>query len=412
MMLREYQVRAIERARDAVRAGARAICIVAPTGAGKTMIGGEICRSAVERGRSVLWLAHRHELVEQARARLTVPAVVATVQGLVASGERPSADVVVLDEAHHHSPGAPAWFRVAESYAGATLLGLTATPERGDGAPLAPPFDAMIVAASYSDLLAAGHLVPAEVWGPPGVLRGGQLACDPIAEWRRRAAGQRTVCYAADIAHAHELAARWRAAGVAAAAIDADTSATARDDALRQWAAGELTVLCNVHLLTEGFDLPAIECVVLARGFSHPGSYIQACGRALRPAPGKSRALVLDLRGSTRVHGLPDADREYSLAGRAIRESTSTREPVRQCSRCGAVFAAPGRICPRCGARVGRPRTIEERRESLALIRTTATPSKHREAWARLQAQGRAAGYKPGWAWCRFRAIYGCAPPR
>jgi superfamily II DNA or RNA helicase len=169
-----------------------------------------------------------------------------------------------------------------------------------------------------------------------------------------------------------------------------------------------------VHLLTEGFDLPALECVVLARGFSHVGSYLQAVGRALRPAPEKRHATVLDLGGSVHEHGLPDEDREYSLAGRPIRPSERV-EPVRQCRWCGAVFAAPGTDCPRCGRPVARPLTRaqqQERREALQRVRDAHPADRRAEAFRELQQRAAARGYKPGWAAMRYRARYGCWPGR
>jgi DNA repair protein RadD len=379
---------------------------VAPCGAGKTVIASEIARSASERGRSVLWLTHTQELVDQSTAR--VPwAAVRSIQSLL-GGDRPTADVVILDEAHHFV--APIWNEVARDYSQAIVVGLTATPERADGVALGDLFTALVVAAQTPDLSRAGYLVSADVWAPSKRLRGSVV--DPIESWHARAASLRTIVYCTTVERARELAQCWPSAG--AACVDGETKADVRRDRVESFAAGACQVLTNCHVLTEGVDVPAIECIVLARGFSSQGSYLQAVGRALRPSPGKQRALILDLCGSVWEHGLPDEAREYSLAGKAIR-SVERLEPIRQCRRCGAVFAEPGTTCPRCGATVSRPLTREQhiaRRETLQRVNDAQPESRKAEVFAQLQATARERGYKPGWAAVQFKARYGHWPRR
>jgi superfamily II DNA or RNA helicase len=406
--LRPYQSRTIASARAAFAAGAHGVCVVLPTGGGKTHVAAEMARAATERGRRVLWLTHRLELVEQSAAR--VPwADVRSVQGLLASGERPEAGLVILDEAHHFGEGAVRWTELARHYATVPTVGLTATPERGDGTGLTGVFDALVAEAGYGELIRDGYLVPAEVYStavPPNTI------AEPLGPWLEHARGKRTVVFAHSVERAAELADRWRQAGYRAAHVVGEQDKGERHEAVERFRAGELDVLANVYVLTEGFDVPGVECVVLARGFGSCGSYLQACGRALRPAPGKSCAVVLDCAQAYEAHGMPDEDRAYSLDGRGVRARDREVLP-RMCRVCGFVFVSLERVCPRCGAYSDRPETKAERALRLEKIeRAQARHDEDRraEVYSSLVERGRRLGYRPGWAKVQYKVRYGCWP--
>jgi DNA repair protein RadD len=329
--LRGYQDRAVRSTLERFATGVSSVCLVAPTGSGKTRMGEEVAASAEH----VVWVAHRRELVQQAAGRLAarfgrssvgmvMPGEqetadarmqVGTVQTLLARDLRPDADLLVLDEAHHYA--AHDWRQLREHYAYARVLGLTATPERRDGEPLGDVFQELIVAASYSELIAAGYLVPCRVFQPPENL-GNDLAQDPLEAWGKYSAGRQTFVFCARVDGAHMLAQRFRDAGILAASIEAETPTRERDDTLRRFRAGKIRVLTNVGVLTEGIDVPEASVVEFARGFGHVGGFLQAVGRVLRPAKGKTHATLIDLTGSTLKHGLPTDDRDYSLGDRPI----------------------------------------------------------------------------------------------
>lgn len=334
--LRAYQAAAIDSVRAHWASGIRSVCLVAPTGSGKTRMGEEL----VDGTESVLWLAHRRELINQAAHRLALRfgkrsvgvimpgeyetpksrIQVATPQTLLARKQRVSASVLALDEAHHYM--AEHWRTLAEAYPNARAFGLTATPERGDGEPLGDVFGEMVVAAKYSELIAAGHLVSARVYRPSENL-GNDLAQDPLEAWKKCSEGSRSFVFCARVDGAFALAQRFRDAGISAGTIECNTPKRDRDDLLERFRRGTLTVLTNVNTLTEGVDVPEARCVILARSFGHVGGFLQAAGRALRPAKGKPDAIVVDLTGSTIRHGLPTDDRQYSLSGRAISGTTA-----------------------------------------------------------------------------------------
>ena len=189
--LRPYQQQGIDAAKQAYRGGARAILAVCPTGGGKTRIGVEFVKGALRKGGNVIWLAHREELLTQARDRLIADGIDRV--GLIASGQRtvnarvqvasvqtlaarmnkglPPASVVVFDEAHHFV--AAQWGAVAAAYKDSTILGLTATPQRGDGRPLGDLFDHLVPISSVKELQATidpvtgrAVLVPCVIWRP------------------------------------------------------------------------------------------------------------------------------------------------------------------------------------------------------------------------------------------------------
>lgn len=403
---RPYQRRAVERALGDLTRGLRP-CIVAPTGSGKTLVGGAIA----SRYQRPLWITHTQELVDQARAR--VPhCTVRSIQGLLVSGDRPAADLVVWDECHHAV--SEQWSTVMSAYADAHVVGLTATPERGDGTALGNLFSSLVVVAQPSELIEDGFLVPADVIWPGRLLRGGVIA-DPLAAWTEHARGMRTIVYAASVEHAYDLAARWCAAGHRAACVEGQQAAAGRREIVEAFRSGGLDVLTNCQVLTEGFDVPSVECVVLACGCGTAGAYLQKVGRGMRPARGKTGCLVVDCKGSSYGYGLPDADREYSLTGRAIGRAGEQLEPLRHCLACGAVFAAPGYACPRCGASCSRPPTIQERQIRLEQMRAALGShgdGERARKYRELAERGKARGYKPSWAAVQYKIRYGCWPDR
>lgn len=424
--LRPYQRDAIHGLREAYRSH-RSVLLVLPTGAGKTRVASWIMRRHAAEGGRVLFLVHRTELVRQTVATLAsdgcpsvrviaatedegaadAPIIVASVQTLLARDLRPEATLVICDEAHHYVSAE--WVAVVREYASARILGLTATPERSDGRPLGDLFEHIVAPTSIAELTRLGHLVPSIVYAP--AKRRTALAAHPHeALLERRLEWTRAVVFCANVDHAHEVAAKCSEAGLRAACIHGDSDADERASVLARFRAGELDVVTNVFVLTEGYDDGGIDCAVIARGCGSAGTYLQIVGRVIRTAPGKTHAIVLDLVGAVHEHGLPDAAREYALEGKAIRPGATVA--IRQCLACGAAYEVGPRVCPRCGAGVPPPPKPRMSREELARVMSSHTPDRRAQEWQRLQATARARGYSAGWAWHRYRVMYGGNPPR
>jgi DNA repair protein RadD len=469
--LRPYQVDLVERLRARYRAGVRALVCVAVTGAGKTVMASALVAQAVARGRRVLFVAHRKELIDQASAKLasfgvahgvirsghpgdpTAAVQVASVQTLARrlgksgrvsvppgwDGQPPAQaldgiDLVVVDECQHAT--AASWRAVLEAFPRARVLGLTATPYRLDGSGLGDLFEAIEAGPQVAELIGQGFLVPPVVYAPPPPeeiarlrLVAGEVRQDeaarlldrraPIEEivtsWRRRAAGRTTVGFACTVAHAEHLAEAFRTAGISAAVVDGATPAEERAATLRRLAEGRLSVLFNCMLLTEGWDLPACSAVILARPTMSRSLYKQMVGRGLRSAPDKTDCVILDHVGLCYRHGAPDEDDAYSLAGAVERAAGS----LLVCPQCDQVVgAAP--VCPGCGWVVPVPpergeaveREAPLERPALELAPAQAlTWEERRVAYAALVQVALRRGHQPGWAAHRFKERFGQYPP-
>lgn len=418
----------------------RSVLLVAPTGAGKTVIGGELVRLVSQRSRRVLWLAHRIELVEQAICAIQArgvrvvahsaakvcgenadePVAVASLDTLYSRIQlnehwRPAADLVILDEAHH---GAAQTYRhILDHYRDATLIGLTATPERSDGAGLGGDlFSRLIVVTTPQQCLADGHLVPMQIIRPAKQLRPGQIAQHPVDAWMQHARGRQTIVFCQSIEHARDTAMEFMGKGVMSSYVFGDTSVGGRRAAISDYRAGGTRVLCNVAVLTEGTDLPSTSCIIVARGAGTPGLWMQMTGRGSRPAPGKKDCIVLDLRGVSHEHGHPYDERTYSLDGRGI--APLHADPLASyCRVCGAI-ATPGEPCAECGveARARDVKVTGARLEPYqwnapAVIRAEGDEQRA----ARLRrwiGEARERGYNRRWPFVRYRVVFGETPTR
>ena len=447
MQLRGYQQQAIDDLRNAYRCGHRAPLLCLPTGGGKTIIFSAIANSAAARGKQVLILVHRRELLHQGSRKLAdigldhgliaagIPATdhlvrIASVQTLVRRlptlGWQPS--LIIIDEAHHASAGS--WTTVLDKWPDAFRLGVTATPCRLDGRGLSSAFDQLVLGPSVADLTDWGFLSPARIYAPPVIAdlsglrrRAGDYAADQastamnrptvtgdaIAHYQRLAPGLRAIAFCCSIDHASHVAASFNAAGISAATLLGNTPD--RDAVVAAFDAGSVQVLVSVDVVSEGFDIPAASCAILLRPTQSLGLYLQQVGRVLRPAPGKDHALVLDHVGNVHRHGFPDDHREWTLAEGARRGSAGTAAPsVRTCPECYAAFK-PTPICPCCGATCVpiKSRVIREMAGELQELRREAVrASKRDQGRARtlpqLLALAKERGYSPGWAYRIFHA--------
>lgn len=422
--LRPYQEAAVAECVTLLGDGESVLC-VAPPGAGKTTIGAAVVRQIALGPR--LWVAHRTELVQQAAARLrdeglhcgviqagpsTEPLAhiqVGTVQTLVRADRFPvDPGLIVLDEAHHYA--APEWAELHMAYPEAMLLGLTATPSRRNGESLGDIFSRLVVAATYADLVRQCHLVPcppANVWAPHPEAADFDLWQDPLRAWQEHGQGRPTLAYASSVALAVRYAGHFSGAGIPSGVITGTTPAAERAALLRHFG-NELRVLWSVGVLTEGVDLPVASCILLARNCDHQSTYLQIVGRALRPYPGKSDCLLLDLTGSTLRHGLPTEPRVYSLAGDPIRLEKPTR--LRQCLQCGRVTEGAKRRCPYCGYQASARSAKAPRIRDKALAQVYAaqeTPADAKDAeWRRILGEMRRRGHSVEWAVRQWRQLF------
>lgn len=384
--LRPYQAAALEALRKAFAEGAKRPLLQLPTGGGKTVIAAAIARQAVERGNRVVFTAPRKLLIDQTVNRfyregvydigvmqadhpLTRPDAavqVASMQTLIRRAKPPT-DLVIVDEAHMKFDAGFAWLDTLD----VPVVGLSATPwTKG----LGKHFDRLVVGMTIGQLIADKWLVPPKVFGPGHVDLAGvrtvagdyhegdlakamnkpSLVADVVQTWLERGEGRRTMCFAVDCAHAEALHRQFNAKGVGAAYMDAYTPDRDREAIRRQLERGDISVVCNVTVLTTGIDWPFVDCIILARPTKSDMLYVQIIGRGLRIAPGKENCLVLDHSDTTEslgfvtdiVHERLDDGKERRSTGTARDKGPPLPKP---CPSCTYLKPPKVHICPNCG---------------------------------------------------------------
>jgi len=443
--LRDYQLAAVGNVRDRFAAGDRSVLLVSPTGSGKTVMFAYVTAGTAQKGKRVLLLAHRRELLRQISKALTLngvshavmsggslgvprsPVVVASVFTLANRLSRfEPPDLIVGDEAHHFTPRST-WGKVVQAFPKARIMGVTATPERLDGKGLGDLFQSMVLGPSVAELTMRGYLSPAEVYAPAmpdltGVKRGANdyqredlaaamdkpsITGSAVAHYTKLAPGKKAVCFCVSIKHAEDVAKDFRAAGYRATSIDGAMDDSIRDRILRDFERGDIDVLTSCDLISEGFDLPAIEVAILLRPTESLSLYLQQVGRAIRPAPGKTKTIVLDHAGNTRRHGFIDEERSWQLTGRMKKAKGAPSEAatVRTCPKCYAAHR-PMPACPACGhVYKVNSRSIEQRDGELIQVASAdeiaaaAAESDIKRQFYQLLAIGKNRGFSDPQSW-------------
>jgi DNA repair protein RadD len=459
--LHQFQQNAVAEIERHIAEGRRKLLLVAPTGSGKTVIASELIRRWVGQYRRVLFLAHRREIINHTGAKLTAngvrhgiimsqvdprpmePVQVASIDTLLVRGVRssamdlPPADLVIFDEAHR------ARGRTREHlinlYPEAVLLGMTATPCRGDGRGLGNLFDVMIEAPQVADLIVGGYLVKSRVYAPvnpdlkgvrvekgdyvisqlAGRMNTAALVGDIVEHWHKHGEQRRTIAFAVDVAHSVAIRNQFLRAGVCAEHLDGETPIPEREAILARLASGETEVVSNCMVLTEGWDCPPVGCCILARPTKQMGLFRQMVGRVLRPAEVKPDAIVLDHSGAVFRHGLPEDHVEWTLDvdGRATTPAHEKRKrgeaaTLRECPSCKAIMVKPP--CGACGwVPEPKARNIDFADGKLGLVigghaREHRYTEDQKVIWHRmLIGEALRRGKNPNWAFYLFRDKFG-----
>lgn len=395
---------------NAWSSGSRNVLAVSPTGSGKTVLFSNII---AEYQAPAIAIAHRQEIVTQislalarngVRHRVIGPrsvisactqlhlfelsrnyvdpmnrVAVAGVDTLIRMPVNTpwfqQVGLVVQDEAHHLLSDNK-WGLAQSRFVNARGLGVTATPTRADGNGLGRHadgvMDELIVGLDMRQLIEQGYLTEYRIFAPPSDLdlhevplsASGDFSPKPLAaavhkshivgdvvnHYLRIAKGKLGITFAVDVSAATELAQEFRSAGVPAEVVSAKTPDILRASILRRFRQREILQLVNVDLFGEGFDLPAIEVVSMARPTQSFALYAQQFGRSLRPMEGKEYAIIIDHVGNVHRHGLPDAPRLWTL-DRRERRAKGIQEgviPVKTCPECAACYERVYKECPYC----------------------------------------------------------------
>ena len=459
--LRPYQSNALAELRQGIRQGAQAQLLMSPTGSGKTTIASAIKQGAASKGKKAFFIVDSLELVDQAAQRFVndgmwvgviqgdhpmtdyaAPIQVATIQTLRRRWEyMPDdlhPDLLIVDEAHvlHQAhEDIIAWCKANK----VPVIGLSATPFRKG---LGKIFDRLVVTVTTADLMDAGFLCRARCYAPnvpdltgvktnhtgdwdaealAEVMGDNGLMGDVVEQWLKLAEGRQTIVFATNVAHSRALCDRFQKVGVAAAHIDGyENDKAVRTDTINAFRRGEITVLCNVAVLTKGFDAPETACVVLARSTKSLMLHIQMIGRGLRTAEGKQDCLIIDHAGNCLLNGLPDAPLPQELHDGESSRNLDRRErekktPVdKPCISCG--YVSSKHVCPHCGFKPEVRRDVEVVDGELYELTKDEAPKEKfsteelAQLYAELKGYAQQKGIKEGWAYFKCKEYAGRAP--
>jgi len=464
--LRPYQHEAEQAARIALARGAKRIVIYLPTGGGKTLTATSIITKAVAKSRKVVFLANRKQLVRQTSKvlyrygiahgilqaentrSLDADVLIASIDTVHVRGLPDDVGLLIIDECHGVA-GSEKYRKLLATYNNVPVVGLTATPFAAGmakhypeiGGPL---FEHLVIGATIKDLIDGDYLVDCDIYAPSepdlakvrssngidGLLDYNQgelekatdkpeLVGDILAHWRKLASGKQTVVFACSIPHSKHIVEQFQAAGIAAEHIDYHADDDERKEILGRFARGETMVLSNVELLSEGWDCPSCEAMILARPTRSLIRFVQMVGRVLRPSPetGKKIALLLDHSGSTARLGHPCDDLPLELDDGNPKTSGQQKAErleslPKPCPSCKYVRPAGVHACPKCGFAPQQQSTVEVAAGELVKFDRKKPLKKEtgQHIYSQLLGYARNSGYAHGWAFHKYREFTGREP--
>jgi len=396
--LRLYQKEAIRKVYSLLGTGTKRVCLVAPTGAGKTILSSSIVSDARSRGRRVAFCVPAISLIDQTvevfeaqglgpigvqqadhnRTDSAAPIQVCSVQTLVKRGIPDGIDVVLIDEAHVKAKAVQDWMAKQPD---TMFVGMTATPGR---AGMRDEYDALVVSTDIGKLMDDGFLSRYRVFAPSApdmskarkvagdyhkgdvsdAMDDPKLTADIVATWLEKGYGLPTLLFAADRAHAKRLQSEFEAEGITCGYQDAFTDPIERKFIAGEFEAGRMQIVANVGTLTTGVDWD-VRCVILARPTQSKMLHIQIIGRGLRTADGKDHCIILDHAGNIARLGFPEHIdwSEFPQKGKE-KGKVERKEPMpKTCGDCSFVMPPKSKACPNCGKEIGPPSGFIETEE-------------------------------------------------
>lgn len=455
--LRDYQQSLIRLVYQEWNKGLLKILMQLPTGGGKTIILAAIARNFFQRQEPILVIAHTEELIFQLRDALEsacgvlVGVIKAGVKGnperliQVASVQTlrnralPPAALVIIDESHHGV--SPTYRQIIGAYPDVYVLGVTATPCRTDGSGFDDLFDALISITNPRELIEQGHLCDYKLIASPQAIStkgikttGGdfnnrdlansvdvvELAGNLIGAYKLHAIGKKCVVFAINCNHSKAIANRYRLSGINAEHLDGDTPDDKRKKIIERFRTGETLVLTNVNIVTEGFNLPNIESVQIARPTKSLSLWLQMVGRGLRTAEGKDFALILDHTDNFARLGMPDAPHIWTLEGVTVAKERLKRKRNNQIERDDdllEIIETETVTLQEIKAIDVEKLRLDHELKELDRLFDIAAHKQYQQGWVAFQFLtlkpsleslkicGKRMGYKPSWAKYKFKEI-------
>jgi superfamily II DNA or RNA helicase len=454
-VLRDYQKQARSDLYAKIREGFKRILLFAPTGSGKTLIASRLLADAQSKGRKSLFLVHRDILISQTAEKLESFNVncgfiksgwaenknalvqLGSVQTMVKRQwwkQDFEAQIILIDECHITAFSGIVRQMMDQIYPNAIYIGLTATPYRlkkSEG--MGDIFQTLVSAPMPHELIDSGYLSKPSYYGlhQPDLQRvktvAGDydehqlaIACDKpeliqqlVKEWQKLAYGRRTIVFAVNVQHSQNICTAFNNCGIPAAHVDGKTSIKQRMEIYKQLAAKDIYVLCSCMTLTEGFDVPSVNAVILARPTQSIALYHQMVGRGLRLSSEteKRDCLVICQSGNVSRHGFIEEVKSVSL--NPGEEFTGVEAPKKTCppedGGCGAFLYGFQMRCPECNYKFPELLKLPLIQQLEQLL---SEEDKQRFDFYRSKLQfSYQNNYAPGWAAMIFQEKYGHFPP-
>ncbi|PTK63351.1 helicase [Staphylococcus haemolyticus] len=374
--LYDYQENLVDQARHILlkRSG---VLIQSPPGSGKSVMIAEVVKNAVNKGSHILFIVHRKELSYQIENTLKKHGVDLTHVDILSEkraknilSELTPPKIIVTDETHHSR--AKTYKDIYDYFPNALRVGFTATPWRANGKGFTDIYDVMVKGPSVEWLIKNNKLADYEyksvVLADESKLKKSStgdytkksmdnaipkaIYGNIVENYKKFANGQKTILYAHSVETSEKISEQFRNAGINAEHADAKTSANERDRIMSDFKNGTIKVLCNVDLISEGFDVPDCTCVILARPTDSLVLFMQQAMRSMRYQPNK-KALIIDHVGNYARHGLPDTPHDwerYFKGSQSKRKKKQNDAPaLAECTECFTVFESKLKQCPNCG---------------------------------------------------------------
>ncbi len=373
--MRPYQQDLYDKTSAAFKEGYKRVLVESPCGSGKTILLTKMADIAQKNGKTVWFILPRQEIMDQTIEtfeRCGVLLNTVHIGMIITMGnhmkELPPPDLIIYDECHISVSNT--YNKISNAFPKAYIIGATASPCRTDNRPLGDLYEIIIRGVTVKWLIENNYLAPFDYFSvsltdlssaqngeseydstkASDLLMQPAVYGDIIQSWEKLANGAQTIVYCCSVKHSQETARIFNEAGYKAVHFDGTTSKAERKAIVERFRLGEIKLLCNCDLVSMGFDMPDIGCVVLLRPSVSTSLYIQQSGRALRYKPGK-RAVIIDMVGNYLRFQLPDEPYDWSLDKSATPHKEVNEDgsfTVRQCENCFRCFkTAP--VCPYCG---------------------------------------------------------------
>lgn len=430
--LHGYQRALVDKARKSYLGGYKSPCVVAPCGAGKSIIIAEVVRMTTANKKRVLFLVHRGELIEQIKETLIKNEVdmdfvqLGMIQTIVRRLDKTKKPGLIVTDENHHGM-ADSYRKIYDYYDDVLRLGFTATPIRLNGSGLGDVNDILLEEVDAEWLIENGFLSPYKYYAPKLIktedlklnnlkefsnssineaIDKNTIYGDVIKHYKDLADGEQAIAYCHNIVASKDTAEAFNNVGIKAMHIDAKTPKAERKDIIEQFRKGEVKLLSNVDLIGEGFDVPDCSTVIMLRPTQSLSLFIQQSMRGMRYKPNKT-SIIIDHVDNCSRHGLPDSKREWSLKAKKTGEGNKVF--VKQCENCFAAYQAELKECPLCGFKptvkkseteyeLDESATLEEVNKEEFKIRLDFREPKDCKDMKEMYELAKNRGYKRGWA--------------